>query len=210
MAKSISPAQAVDEFTPAAWALVLKDIRLIDAEEALAQLGGEQEWVHVSHIVRRVKRIRRDRVLDFGTIPDPPANLDPDDTAAHSRWLKATTNAIADGTYRAPERVAVEGRRDVIRELGQAKSIDSALATRPLREAHAEARRELQAAAAEEKRAKDEKRAKFEAARRADIEARDAKAAPEADTTPAAEPNANVERLRTLTRKPETIEEISA
>lgn len=176
LAKTISPAQAVDEFTPAAWALILEDVRFEDARQALKELGGEQEWIHVSHIVARVKRIRRDRVLDFGTLPDPPADLDPDDTGAHARWLRETTEAIADGRYTRedvpPE--AISSRRDVIRELGQAKSIDAALTTRPLREAHEQARRELQAAEGQRKAEREERQRRLEEMRAADRAARQA------------------------------------
>lgn len=174
LAKTISPAQAVDEFTPAAWALILEDIRFEDARLALKQLGGEQQYTHVSDIVQRVKRIRRDRVLDFGPLPDPPPHIDPDNTRALIQWQKETTEAIADGDYRRPESAAPDaiGKRDVIRELGQVRSVDSALATRPLREAHEQARRDLQAAEAERKKARDERQAELERMRAADRAAR--------------------------------------
>lgn len=176
LAKTISPAQAVDEFTPVAWALILEDIRFEDAREALKQLGGEQQYTHVSDVVQRVKRIRRDRVLDFGPLPDPPRHIDPDDQPAHSRWLKETTLAIADGRLTrdadstTPD--ALTPNRDVIRELGQVKSVDSALATRPLREAHAEVRRTLQEIDAEKKAERAAKQARMEAMRAADRAAR--------------------------------------
>lgn len=98
LAKALSPAQAMDEFTPEAWAVVLAPFRVEDATEAIQQLGGEQEWIHVSHIVARIKRIRRDRILAFGPT-DPPAGLD---DAGYHRWLVATQKAIADGTMTQP------------------------------------------------------------------------------------------------------------
>lgn len=175
LAKTLSPAQAVEEYTPQAWALVMRHIRYEDAKDALAQLGGEQEWIHVSHIVKRVKRMRAKRVADFGPIPDPPADLDPDDRAAYIRWLDATTEAIADGTWKPATPEALGGRRNVIRELGMAgTSVDSALAIRPLRDAYRDAKKDLQAAMAEEKRAKDERRAEVERMRAADRAAREA------------------------------------
>ena len=170
LAKTISPAQAVDEFTPAAWALILEDIRFEDARLALKQLGGEQEWVHVSHIVQRVKRIRRDRVLDFGTLPDPPRRIDPDGPE-YRHWLAETTKAIADGTYRPSTPEALGAKRD-IRELGTVRTVDAALATRPLREAHADARRALQEADADRKRQQRERHAEIERMRAADRAAR--------------------------------------
>ena len=173
MAKAICPAQAIDDFTPDAWALVLEDDRYEDARQALKELSREQPFVHVSEIVKRIKRIRSKRVADFGPLPDPPKHIDPDDTAAHIRWLDETTEAIGDGTYQRPEPQALERRN--LRELGQAKSVDAALAGRDSREAIRQARMELQAAAVEEKRAKDEKRAEMERMRQADRAARAAK-----------------------------------
>jgi hypothetical protein len=96
LAKALSPAQAVDEFTPEAWTLVLRDVRYADAEQALIELGGEQEWIHVSHIRRRVKRIRDGRVRAFGALPEPPREVAGDD-AAYSDWLRDVTRRIADG-----------------------------------------------------------------------------------------------------------------
>lgn len=122
LAKALSPAQAVDDYTPEAWHLVLKGHRCEDALLALEQLGGEQEWIHVSHIAGRIKRIRRDRVLEYGALPDPPPELDPADTGAYSRFQYETIQRIADGDLvrpRHPEPPALLGTRDVVGELGQ-------------------------------------------------------------------------------------------
>lgn len=161
LAKAISPAQAVDDYTPDAWAVVLRDIRYADAEDALGQLGSEQEWIHVSHIVARVKRTRADRVKRYFANVSPPSGLS---DAEYSEWYRVTVEAIADGDLTPEPPRQVEGHRDVIRELGQAKSVDDALTIRPLREAHAEARRVLQEAEAAKKLAEDKRRMDREAA----------------------------------------------
>jgi hypothetical protein len=173
MTKALIPQMTLDEFTPQAWALAFEDDRYEDAAQALKELSREQPFVGVSEIVGRIKRIRRDRVLDFGPLPDPPAHIDPDNQRAHSQWLKETTLAIADGRLTRDDSTpdAIAGR-DVIAELGQARSVDSALAARPLREAHEQARRELQAAEAERKRERDERQAELERMRQADRAAR--------------------------------------
>lgn len=172
MTKALIPQMTLDEFTPQAWALAFEDDRYEDAAQALKELSREQPFVGVSEIVGRIKRIRRNRVLDFGPLPDPPAGHDPDDVEAHGRWLREITTAIADGTYSGePVPQQIEGR-DVIRELGQVRSVDSAIATRPLREAHAEAKRELQAAEADRIAERDAKQARIEAMRAADRAAR--------------------------------------
>jgi hypothetical protein len=170
MAKSVSPAQAVDEFTPAAWALILKDVSSRDADQALAELGGEQEWIHVSHIVKRVKRIRRNRVLDFGTPPEPPSNLDPDGPQ-YRRWLADTTEAIADGTYSAPAPAELK-KRDLRELTAASKGVDAAL-VRPVREEFRKAIRDKQAAEAARIAERDARQADRERMRAADRAARE-------------------------------------
>jgi hypothetical protein len=97
MAKAFFPQMAMDEYTPAAWALAFKGDRYADAELALTQLAREEPFIDVAAIAKRIHRIRRDRVLDFGTPPDPPRDMDPDDTLAYRRWLRETQRRIADG-----------------------------------------------------------------------------------------------------------------
>lgn len=97
LAKAASPAQSVDEYTPDLWALVLEPHRFIDARQALVELAASQEWIHVSHIVKQIKLVRRNRVLAFGALPDPPSDIEAD-PERYSHWLRATTRAIADGT----------------------------------------------------------------------------------------------------------------
>lgn len=114
IAKSVSPAQAVDDYTPDAWALILRDVRLDDAEDALRQLGGEQEWIHVSHIVKRVKRIRSARVDKYLANVPVPSGLD---AAEYDRWYRATVKSIADGDYEPEPPAALDGPKRDIREL---------------------------------------------------------------------------------------------
>lgn len=92
--------------------------------------------------------------------------------AEYDAWYRRTVKAIGDGDLAPEPPAAIEKRRDAIGELGQAKSVDSALAMRPLREAREQARRELQEAEAEKKRARDERQAELEAMRAADRAAR--------------------------------------
>ena len=105
--------QAVDEYTPDLWAMVLEPVRFADARDAVVQLAAEQEWIHVSHIVKRVKLIRHERIRAFGTYPEPPAELS---DAEYVEWHRRTTRAIGDGTLQpTPERRAIaehEARRD--------------------------------------------------------------------------------------------------
>lgn len=96
LAKAISPAQTFDDYTPEAWAVVLRPYLYADAELALEQLGGEQEWIHVSHVVRRIKRIRAARVAAFGDLPAPPSEL-ADRPEEYQAWVAALVRRVADG-----------------------------------------------------------------------------------------------------------------
>lgn len=95
LAHAASPAQKVDDYTPELWAMVLVNIRFTDARDALIELAAEQEWIHVSHIVKRVKLIRKRRLDAYGQLPEPPRECF--DPAAYKAWLRQTTRAIADG-----------------------------------------------------------------------------------------------------------------
>lgn len=108
LAKALSPAQAVDEFTPEAWAVVLRDTRYVDAEQALMELGGEQEWVHVSHIKQRVRQIRGRRILEVG-MPEPPDGLSDDD---YRDWYRETYRRVADGEQAQERRALAEPSAD--------------------------------------------------------------------------------------------------
>ncbi len=117
LAKAGSPAQAIDEYTPEVWALVLERWPYADGEQALVTLFAEQEWVHVSHVVKQIRRLRRKRLEDFGVLPDPPRELDPSDTVAYHAWMVATSKKIADGNPPPPRAIAGQ-HRDVIATYG--------------------------------------------------------------------------------------------
>lgn len=95
LAKAASPAQAVDEYTPDLWFEVLKFDRFVDAHQALIELAGESEWIHVSHVKKRIRKIRKARLEAFGVFPDPPSGCD--EPEAYQQWYIATRRAIADG-----------------------------------------------------------------------------------------------------------------
>ncbi len=106
-ARSICPQQHFDEFTPDAWGEVLGRLRLVDCKEALTELAAKQPFVSPAEIRAEVRRIRRERDSDFGALPDPPNDIDPDDTAAYMRWLRETRRRIADGELE-PKPLAIE------------------------------------------------------------------------------------------------------
>lgn len=113
LAKALSPAQAVDEFTPDAWYLILRDHRYVDAEQVLVELGAEQEWIHVSHVAKRVKRIRTARISAYGELPPAPDGLCAADEHA---WRLAILKRIGDGEH-VERPTLVLGRRPDALEL---------------------------------------------------------------------------------------------
>lgn len=81
-----------EDGTPQAWAMVLQHYRFEDAKEAVAELAGERDRVHVSDVVQRIKKIRAEKLKGLPE-PQPPADLDPDDSEAWLRWLRGARDA---------------------------------------------------------------------------------------------------------------------
>lgn len=105
-AKAACPQQAIDEHTPDAWFLLLGDLRYEDAQEALVNVVKVKPFVAPAEIRAEVKKIRAARLSNFGTIPDPPAEVAADPSRFHP-WLTATKRAIADGTVTRPEDLGI-------------------------------------------------------------------------------------------------------
>lgn len=80
-----------------AWSLALDGYRFEDCRDAVvAHYRSSSEWLMPQKVLTEVKRIRRQRLLDYGPL-NPPASLDPDDTEAYARWIYTAQTAIADG-----------------------------------------------------------------------------------------------------------------
>jgi len=114
LAKGAFPATTFDDLTPEAWALALEYDRFEDARDALKLLMREQTFIHVSDIVSRIRRIRNDRITEFGPLPEPPAAV-AESNVAYQRWLRATIRDIGDGTL--TERPAIAAGVERPREL---------------------------------------------------------------------------------------------
>jgi hypothetical protein len=191
------PSQPIDDYTADALGELLEPYTLADCRAAVLRLAkrnhesdvGRAKWCSPTDVYAEVRRDRAKRISEAD--PIELGDVDPDNTAAYIARLVEARRLVADGNPPPAAPVAVEGRRDVIRELGQAQSIDSALATRPLREAHAEAKRELQAAEADRIAARDEKQARLEAMRAADRAERERASAARAAITPEPESEAS-------------------
>lgn len=109
LVKALCPSQTFDEFTPDAWTLVLGRFGYADAKQALAEIAsaplepGRSRYIEPGHIVGGINRIRSKRVADT-MFPEPPAGLT---AAEYATWENRTREAIASGTYRPTERLAI-------------------------------------------------------------------------------------------------------
>ena len=108
LVKAVCPSQALDQYTPDAWALILRHIDYNDAKQAVIDIAsrplepGKSSYIEPGHIVAQVKRIRAKRIDEYGPV-DPPAGLN---SADYLRWLRETRHLIGSGL--PPARQAVE------------------------------------------------------------------------------------------------------
>ena len=115
LVKAACPSQALDQYTPDAWHMILAGIAYDDAKLAVAHLAGldlepgRSRYIEPGHIIAEVKRIRAKRIDDYGPV-DPPAGLDSEE---YLRWLRGTNDAIASG--RAPARKQLRDNPDGVR-----------------------------------------------------------------------------------------------
>lgn len=118
---AMCPAQKLDEHTPDAWALVLDDIRLADAQDAVVALGKRQTFISPAEIRAEVARIRSRRIGDQERWLVPPAEFD-DDVEGARRWLAAAKARLGDGEPLDD----VQGDRGVLRTRPVAALVASA------------------------------------------------------------------------------------
>ena len=82
-----------------AWAMALDGMRFEDCRDAVvAHYRATRDWMMPSDVITIVKRVRRDRLMVFGALPDPPREIDPDNTPAMLAWETGVRRAVADGT----------------------------------------------------------------------------------------------------------------
>lgn len=99
--RQIAPAQKIDAFTADVWAPLLTDIRMVDAREAMINLGRAQSFIGPADIIREVKRIRSTRVAE-GPRFDPDAYPEATDNAGYLTAIRDHTRRIADGEQARP------------------------------------------------------------------------------------------------------------
>lgn len=91
--KAACPQQAIDQFTPTAWADLLSDIRLEDAKLAVKAVVSRQPFIAPAEIRAEVKRIRGKRIDDHPPLVPPPGL----DDAQERAWLVLARSHIGDG-----------------------------------------------------------------------------------------------------------------
>jgi hypothetical protein len=85
-----------------AWAMALDGLRFEDCRDAIvAHHRVSREWIMPADVVTAVKKTRTSRLEDVA--PQPPADMDPDDTGRYARWLGHVRRQIADGQEPPPE-----------------------------------------------------------------------------------------------------------
>lgn len=106
--KACCPQQAIDEYTPDAWADRLADYPYADAKQAARTLTAKQPFVTIAELLAVIRQIRDKRIAEAGDLT-PPADLTPTETIA---WLGQARRRLADGEDRA----TVEADYGVLRE----------------------------------------------------------------------------------------------
>lgn len=101
----ISPAQRIDEYTADAWHMLLDDVELADALEAVRIIGRKQAFIAPAEVLAEVRRIRARR--SDGSDATFVYIGDPDDALEYRRQLVAHRRAIGNG-YQPP---AIHGGR---------------------------------------------------------------------------------------------------
>lgn len=109
---ALCPSQAMDEYTPEAWAEVLDDIRWEDANQALINIGkadldlDKRRYIEPGHIRGEVRRIRARRLSVYGPIEPPPTPW-PADANPWGDDLFGVAHNMIEERYMAEMRVKV-------------------------------------------------------------------------------------------------------
>lgn len=93
LVKGVCPQQAIDEYTPDGWLMLLEPYRYEDCHEAVKDIASTQPFVAPAEIIAQVRRIRGKRIAEFGPI-DPPAGLEDGD---YREWFIGVRTRIGNG-----------------------------------------------------------------------------------------------------------------
>lgn len=115
LVKAVCPSQALDQYTPDAWALILRHVDYSDAKQAVIDIAsqplepGKSRYIEPGHIIAQVKRIRAQRLTDHGPLIPPPGL---DGTAQYLAWIRQASAVVASGgSLPTPPAVAADPGR---------------------------------------------------------------------------------------------------
>jgi len=91
--KACCPQQAIDEYTPLAWAEHLADIPYVDAKEACRQITAKQPFVTIAEVLAVVKSMRAKRIAEAGDLCPPSGMSEAEERA----WIGMARRQIANG-----------------------------------------------------------------------------------------------------------------
>lgn len=92
--RACCPQQAIDQYTPDAWADHLEHIPYEDAKAAVKEITAKQPFVTIAEVLAIVKRMRAKRIAEAGDLCPPPGARE--GVALHE-WLGSARRQIADG-----------------------------------------------------------------------------------------------------------------
>ena len=95
LVEGLCPTQRITPDTPQAWHLLLKDIRYVDAHDALPGIAMRHDRITPRHIVEAVRNLRQDRMLRFGQIETVPTA----DVGHEVRERNELVRRICDGGF---------------------------------------------------------------------------------------------------------------
>lgn len=108
--RAACPGQPMDEYTPDAWAAILKPYTLLECEEAVIRLcRGPRPFLAPGEVATEVRRVRNQR-LDATPDPVPPREL-LGDPHAYLAWLRKTRDEIASSPQ--PQAIPVARRGEL-------------------------------------------------------------------------------------------------
>ena len=144
LVKAICPSQALDQYTPDAWALILRHIDYNDAKQAVIDIAsrplepGKSRYIEPGHIIAQVKRIRAQRLADHGPLIPPPGL---DGTTEYLAWIRQASAVVASGgSLPTPPAVAADPGRSAAAIASIRDALPTAPTIRALDEENAQSR----------------------------------------------------------------------
>lgn len=91
------PAQRFEEGTPVLWHKMLDDLRYVDCQDAVIELGKRTVFMAPAEIRAEVRRIRAERLRAVPSSALEPADVNPNEVEAYQAARLRLIRSIADG-----------------------------------------------------------------------------------------------------------------